>query len=154
MKKLLVLFAALAFASQAAAQQYKWVDKDGRTQYGDTPPPGVKATALRPPAGPPAPSAPKGGPAAKGPMTPAEREADFRQRQAAAQKAQEKEGQSARDEQARMQNCAGAREGLATLESGQRIARTNANGERYYLEDDQRAVEINRARQNVIEWCK
>jgi hypothetical protein len=158
MKKLLVLVAALAFASLAAAQQYKWTDQNGRVQYGDTPPPGVKATALRPPPGPSSSSAPKadakGAPAAKGPMTPAEREADFRKRQADAQKAQEKGAREAKDEQARQTNCQNSRQQLAELESGQRIARTGTNGERYYLEDDQRAVEVNRARQLVIEWCK
>lgn len=157
MKTFLVLIAALALAGPANAQQYKWVDKNGHTQYGDTPPPGVKATALRPPAGPSAPSPKadaKGAPAAKGPMTPAEREADFRKRQAEAQKAQEKGAKETKDEQARLANCQNSRQQLAELESGQRIARTGANGERYYLEDSQRAVEVNHARQLVIDWCK
>ena len=154
----LALLAALVLAGPAIAQQYKWVDKDGHTQYGDTPPPGVKATALRPPTGPSTPAAPKadakGAPAAKGPMTPAEREAEFRKRQADAQKAAEKGAKDAKDEQARQTNCQNSRQQLAELESGQRIARTGANGERYYLEDDQRAAEVGRARQLVIEWCK
>jgi hypothetical protein len=87
-------------------------------------------------------------------MTPAEREAEFRKRQADAQKAAEKGAKDAKDEQARQTNCQNSRQQLAELESGQRIARTGANGERYYLEDDQRAAEVGRARQLVIEWCK
>src|SRR5258708_34542345 len=87
--KTFLMFAVAVFASAAIAQQYKWVDKNGRTQYGDVPPPGVKAAPLR---GPPAPSAPaeaaaekdaaKDGKARrKGPPTPARQDADFRKRQ-------------------------------------------------------------------------
>ncbi|MGH8765190.1 MAG: DUF4124 domain-containing protein [Burkholderiales bacterium] len=36
-------FLVLAFAAGlACAQQYRWIDKDGRPQYGDAPPPGAK----------------------------------------------------------------------------------------------------------------
>jgi hypothetical protein len=34
-------FAALLAASAASAQQYKWVDQNGKVQYGDRPPTGV-----------------------------------------------------------------------------------------------------------------
>src|SRR5258708_22476334 len=87
--KTFLMFAVAIFATAAIAQQYKWVDKNGRTQYGDIPPPGVKATPLR---GPPAPSSPPeaaaekgasqdGKAASKGPLTTAEREAEVRKRQ-------------------------------------------------------------------------
>ncbi|MGH8703832.1 MAG: DUF4124 domain-containing protein [Burkholderiales bacterium] len=59
MTKALVLLVALALAGAAQAQQYKWVDKDGKVRYGDTPPPGVKATALKPPPGPAAVTSPR-----------------------------------------------------------------------------------------------
>ena len=55
MKKLLLVAAALAFSAGASAQLYKWKDKDGRTRYGDIPPPGVQATQIRAPAARPAP---------------------------------------------------------------------------------------------------
>ena len=43
---LLAVFAALAalHAATAAAQAYRWVDKDGRVHYSDNPPPGATAT--------------------------------------------------------------------------------------------------------------
>ena len=44
---ILSVFLALAFGV-AQAQGYRWVDKDGKVRYGDVPPPGVKATPLRP----------------------------------------------------------------------------------------------------------
>ena len=95
MKKILLMAIALMISAAASAQQYKWVDKNGKTQYGDTPPPGVKATPLRAPTGPasaPAAAAGKGdskdekAAAPKGPLTPAEQEAEFRKRKQEAEK--------------------------------------------------------------------
>src|SRR3954471_13167483 len=85
MKRFLAFLVALAFSGVAAAQAYKWVDKDGKVRYGDTPPPGVKATPLRTPSGPrpPAPStagAEKKDGAAKKDEKPLTPEAAFRKR--------------------------------------------------------------------------
>ncbi|HWA39842.1 MAG TPA: DUF4124 domain-containing protein [Burkholderiales bacterium] len=159
MKKLLLLLAALAFAGAAAAQQFKWVDKDGRVRYGDTPPPGVKATPLgapatgRAPAPAPEAAAKDARDAKKGPLTPAEQEAEFRRRQQAATKDAEKQAKADEDARARKQNCVNAQASLRQLESGERVARLNEKGEREFLEDSQRAGEIARARKSVSEWC-
>ena len=145
-----VCFAAgMALCFAAAAQQYKWVDKDGRVQYGDSPPPGVKATPLRAPAGP---AAPPAGAKAKA-LSPAEKEADYRKRQAEAAKAHAKQEAAAQDEKTKKENCARAQEHLRTVESGQRLTRTDASGERYYLDDAQIAQEGARARKGVADWC-
>jgi hypothetical protein len=158
---LAMVFAALSFAHQAFAQQYKWVDKDGKTQYGDTPPPGAKATPLK---GPGAPAGAAGAEskgaakdakaAAKGPLTPGEQDAEFRKRQLEAQKAREKDAQTAQDRESKRANCANAQEQVRALESGQRISRTDAKGERYYIDDEQRVAEIARARKAASEWCE
>jgi hypothetical protein len=158
MLRVLIFAMSLAFAASAAAQAYRWVDQDGKVRYGDTPPPGVKATPLRLPQGGGASVAPAAGDAAakdakKGPLTPAEQEKEFRKRQADAQKAREKEDQAQRDAQAKQENCARARETLVGLESGQRIARIGADGERYYPDDAQREAELAKARQSVSSWC-
>jgi len=58
MTKALLCAVGLAFAATALAQQYKWVDQDGKVRYGDTPPPGVQATRLKPPVSAPAAPAP------------------------------------------------------------------------------------------------
>jgi transcriptional regulator with AAA-type ATPase domain len=42
---------------------------------------------------------------------------------------------------------------LRTLESGQRIARTDAKGERSFLDEAQVAQEAAKARQAVQQWC-
>jgi glutaredoxin len=39
MKKLAIAVAAMLVAATAGAQMYRWVDKDGKVQYTDTPPP-------------------------------------------------------------------------------------------------------------------
>jgi hypothetical protein len=155
--RVLVCALFLAISGGAGAQAYRWVDQDGKVRYGDTPPPGVKATPLKLPSGgasvaPAAADAAAKG-ANKGPLTPAEQEKEYRKRQAEAQKAREKEDKEQRDAAAKQENCARARETLAALESGQRIVRTRPDGERYYLDDSQREGEIAQARQSVNSWC-
>jgi hypothetical protein len=153
---LLVLLGG-ALAGAAFAQQYKWVDKDGRTQYGDFPPPGVKATPLRAPSGPAAPAAPAPGAkaSAKGgaPLTPAEQEAAFRKRQQEGQKAAEKAALTERDAAAKKENCMRAQAHLRTLESGQRVTTTDRSGERVYLDEGQIASEAAKAREAIKASC-
>ena len=54
----------------------------------------------------------------------------------------------------RQDNCRRAREQLATLDSGQRIARVKVDGEREYLDDGARAQESQRARQVIASDCR
>jgi len=150
--RLIGLVLGVAVAAAAHAQQYKWKDQNGRTQYGDIPPPGVKAIPLRAPVGPAAPPAAKD--AKKGPLTPAEQELEFRRRLKERQEAAAKEAKAKDAAEAEKQNCENARQALRTLESGQRVARTNAKGERYFLDDAQRSQEVERARRAVTSWCK
>jgi hypothetical protein len=163
MKKILLLIVAMLF-SAAALAQYKWVDKDGKVRYGDTPPAGVKATPMNAPSGgyaPPPPAADKSAAkdgksakaAPKGPLTPAEQDADFRKRQIEADKSREKDQKVAQEAQGKKQNCTAAQDQLRLYDSGQRIARTNPSGERYYLEEGQIAQESAKARQAVQQWC-
>ena len=41
MRKLAIAVAAMLVAATAGAQMYRWVDKDGKVHYTDTPPPGA-----------------------------------------------------------------------------------------------------------------
>jgi len=155
--RVLVCAVSLAFAAGAAAQAYRWVDKDGKVRYGDTPPPGVNARAISAPAGSGAPAAApdaaaKG--ATKGPLTPAEQEKEYRKRQADAQKAAARAEQEQKDAQTRIDNCNRAQAALRTLETGQRVVTTDAQGERYYLNDEEIAKQTAVARQQVSDWCK
>jgi hypothetical protein len=146
----------LLFASATHAQEFKWVDKDGKTRYGDFPPAGVKATPLKAPASGSAAVAPDAAPkdAKKGPLTAAEKEQDYRNRQKEATKAKEKSAQDAQAQAAKKDSCERTQEYLRTLEGGQRVARTDAKGERYFLDENQVAQEVAKARQAAQEACK
>lgn len=178
MLKALILITSLLFAGAAQAQ-YKWVDKNGKVQYGDTPPPGARTSTLRPP---PAPIAQQESAAKKDeakkdeakkdeakkeegkkdeakkdeprkePLTTAEKDAEFRKRREEAEKERQKQVQAAQEAEERRDNCARARESLRTFETG-RVARTDAKGERYYLDEAQIAKETARARQLAQQYC-
>ena len=157
MKRLIALAAALAFSAGAAAQMYKWKDANGRTRYGDTPPPGANATPIRGPssyAPPPAPAADakndKGDKKDK-PLTP---EQAFEKRQKERADAEQKADKARADADAKRVNCEQAQAQLRSIDSGQRMATVNAAGERVYLDDDQRAAARSRAQQAVGDWCK
>lgn len=162
MMRLLVLGSMLFYTAVASAQLYRWVDGDGRVHYTNTPPPaGVKSRTLAAPARAPVSPATNGDSvpdaaakdAAKGPLTPAEQEQAFRKRQMEAQKAAEKAEAERKESVAKSENCERAREHLRTLESGQRVSRTNAQGEREYIDDAARARETESARRAVSDWC-
>ena len=161
MRKFL-LFLALALATGAAEAQIKCWSEGGKRVCGDAPPPGARVTTLKGAStsgeAQPAPAAKdaakddaKG--AKQGPMTPAEREQDYRKRQAEAQKAAEKSAAEQRDLQAKRDSCNQAKDALRTYESGQRIGRTDAKGERYFLDEAQVAQEAAKARQIAQENC-
>ena len=54
--------------------------------------------------------------------------------------------------QQRRENCARAQDSVRVLETG-RVSRTDASGERYFLDDNQLAQESAKARQDVRDWC-
>src|SRR5438094_10032013 len=90
-----------AFAATALAKQYRWVDKDGKVGYGDTPPPGVQATPLKPPAGPSAPAAAPTKDAARD-LSP---EAAFRKRQQERQEGEQKTAKERSEERRVGKEC-------------------------------------------------
>lgn len=156
---------AAAFALPAAAQ-WAWKDDTGRTVYSDRPPPAnVKAEQiLRQPSAqsmgaPSANPAPQEGKAdgkdapKAGPKTLAEREMEFRKRMQDNADAEKKQAEEqARNEQ-RSAECERLRGYLRALEEGQRIARTDAQGNRELLDDAQRASEVRRVREGLGRSC-
>jgi hypothetical protein len=148
MRKLLLLAVLLAFSAGAAAQTYKWVDKDGKVRYGDTPPPDAKVQRLKPPPGPAA--APAAAPEGKKPLSP---EAAFRKRQQEKADADEKATKERELAERKRENCENAQGRLRLLESGARITTTNRQGEREFISDEARAQDIERTRKAVSEAC-
>ena len=153
MRRAVLLIAGLAFTGAAVAQ-YKWVDKEGRVQYGDAPPAGVNASPMRrsAPSLSQRDAAAKNDDAKKGPLPTAEQDAEFRKRQQEAEKDRQKQAKAQQAAEDKRENCARAQESVRVLEAG-RVARTDAKGERYYLDDTQLAQETVRARQEAREWC-
>ena len=153
-KSICLAMLLLSIAGSAGAQMYKWVDKDGKVRYGDTPPPGTAVTSVRAPQSAAAIAAPESKDAKKGALTPAEQEQAYRKRQADASKQAEKSDAELRAKAQRSEACERTREYLRTLESGQRIQRTSPSGERYFLDEGQVAQEIAREQQAQQANCK
>jgi len=153
MLRALVFAASLALTGAAAAQS-KWIDQSGRVHYGDAPPPGVNAAPMRraPAPLPQAEASDKKDDAKKGPLTAAEQDAEFRKRRQEAEKDRQKQAKAEQDAEDRRENCARAQDNVRVLEGG-RVARTDAKGERYLLDDSQLAQETVKARQEARQWC-
>ena len=47
MRRLAIAVAAMFVAATAGAQMYRWVDKDGKVQYTDTPPPAASKSVQK-----------------------------------------------------------------------------------------------------------
>lgn len=147
----------------AAAQTYKWTDKDGKIHYSDQPPPSAakdESVIKRAKNAPPPPAATAGAPAAeKGKnaapkaATPQEQEAEFRKRQVANAEKEAAEKKKADDAAEKKTNCDAAKAQLANLQAGGRITRNNAKGEREFLSDQEVAQEIERGKKAAASWC-
>jgi cell division protein FtsN len=150
MKRILLCIGCALFAASAFAQQYKWIDKDGKVRYGDIPPPGVQATPLRgPPPAASAPSAPAGKKDDKK-LTP---EQAFQKRQKDQREAEEKASKDKQEAEAKRANCEQAQSYARTLATG-RVTRANTAGEQVYLNDSEIAREQQRAQQAINDFCK
>jgi hypothetical protein len=146
--KRFILLAVLMAALPASGQLYKWTDANGRVQYTDTPPSGVKAELVKGRI-----SSVQSNSAGQ-PETAAEQEQGFRKRQAQAQEdAKKQETIAQRDQEMRLA-CANARSRVAGLEAGGRQVRFDANGQRQYLDDNQVAQEKAQAQQDASKYCK
>ena len=147
MKPFAFAVVALFAATAANAQVYEWKDAQGKTHYADKPPIGtspVKKIAA------PESSAPSSSPQ----KTTADRELEFRKRQKEAQESTEKAAKEQALSADRKESCDNARRALEVLESGERIALRDGQGERYYLDEGQRQQEAAKARQTIQASCK
>lgn len=157
------LLLALLASLPVQAQIYQYKDASGKTVISDRPPPAGKtasktfssgaSSAEDAPAGNGA-AGSGGGNTAAGPKTLSEREMDFKKRQQEQREAAEKAQKEAATKAARDENCERARRQLQVLESGERVATRDAQGERVFIVDEQRDAEIERTRKYIAEACK
>jgi hypothetical protein len=156
----LAALASLMLPSPAEAQ-WKWRDSRGQIHISDIPPPRdipdkdvlqrPELTVRKPPPAAAAVAAPAAASAGKASVDP---ELEERRKRAEQEQAARAEADKQKAAAVRKDNCQRAREQLATLESGQRIARVKADGEREILDDDQRAKESRRARDAIASECR
>jgi hypothetical protein len=158
----LAAVACLLLSSPAEAQ-WKWRDSRGQIHISDIPPPRDvpdKDVLQRPEPtvrkAAPAPVAPaSAGVATAAPgKTPVDPELDERRKRTEQEQAARAEADKQKAAAVRKDNCQRAREQLATIDSGQRIARIKADGEREILDDEQRAKEARRARDAIASECR
>ncbi len=168
------LMVATCLALPAHAQ-WKWKDARGQVHVSDTPPPRevLDKDILQRPAAPVkrAPAAAASGPptSAAGPATTAsapsdaatgkarpttDPELEARKAKAEAEQKYKAKADEERLAAQRAENCQRARQQVAALQSGQRIARVNAGGERVILDDQARASEMSAAQRVVSSDCR
>jgi hypothetical protein len=144
MKRVLLCAALLFWSAMASAVVYKWVDAQGKTQYGDRPPDGVHAevvellgTHVAHTAAPaPAPSsAPKTAPSGD-------------------KAAQDTKNAVAQDvAESREKQCADAQDRYKKLIEGRKLYKTGPDGERQYLTSDEIDAERLNAKRDVDATC-
>jgi len=165
---LLALIAASLIALPATAQ-WKWRDKGGHVQYSDLPPPAGTADAdilARPSPsmrrGTPTSTAPIAAPASAAVATAtasaprvADPELEAKRKKAEAEVAAKNKAEQERVAALKADNCSRARAQMTTLNSGIRLATTNAKtGEREFMDDKQRADESRRVQEVISNDCK
>ncbi|MEJ8809670.1 DUF4124 domain-containing protein [Variovorax ureilyticus] len=154
-----------------AQAQWQWIDKENKKVFSDQAPPvdipeknilRRPNTAKRLNFSTPAAAegaganAPSSAPAATAAAKPSGVDKELEEKARKAEEA-EKAKQAAEEQkiaQARADNCKRAREGKATMDSGIRVARVNAQGEREIIDDDMRAAEQKRLQGVINSDCK
>lgn len=146
---------ALLLGSSLAHAQYSWIDANGVRHFSDRPPPPstpphkiVKAPGRAAPAAQPAPAEPataEDAPApTKGPKTLAQREEEYRARTRLREEQDKKDAAEAQRRRDLAEHCRNVRDMRAQVESGVRIAKFDAKGERSFMTDDERSAQLAR----------
>lgn len=155
-------FAIVFFVTAAglAQAQWGWRDASGRQIFSDQPPPASvpDKDILRQPTPPrlltpvPAAEAPKAASAPR-PVT-QDKELEAKKKQADEAAAAQKKAADDKLAKDRADNCARAQQAKASYDSGARIARTNAQGEREIIDDATRVAESKRLETIIAADCK
>jgi hypothetical protein len=144
--------------THGAPAQYVWLDEKGIKQYSDMPPPSSVPTnrILKHPGArltdTSAASETTAAAAIPEPTT-AEKNAEFRKRKLEQAEKEKKAAEETKLAADKARYCERAQEYNKFLNSGERISRTDKNGERSYLTDEQRAQE-QRDTRRMLEDCK
>ena len=152
----------------AAMAQWQWLDHDGRRVFSDrAPPPDIldkdilkrpaasaRTAAAKPAAAGAAAAAPEEDSSAPLPSSGLDKELQAKKKQAAEAEAAKKRADEERLTKIRIENCARAKQAMATLDSGMRLARTGANGEREIMDDATKANERAQIQRSMDSDCR
>lgn len=149
---------ALAALSAPAQQIWKWRDASGQMHISDQPPPPGAAAGHKPVVGTAAAAAPEpAAEAASGAASGARPSVDpvLARRKAEADRKRAEQDAAQKDAQKKQEAaaCAAAQDQLRTINSGIRLMRVNAQGEREYLDDAARAAQAQQAQSVVDRTC-
>ncbi len=163
----LLLSLALLGLSIASHAQWQWVDKDGQKVFSDRAPPFdvPEKNIIKRPNAPAKPSAPTvaaaaeaQAPLASAPLRPSvsgvDKELEAKKKQLADAEAAKRRAAEDAITKARAENCAQAKQAKVQLDSGVRISRTNAKGEREFLDDTARSAEQKRIQSAIESECR
>ncbi len=150
----------LLFGGGLAHAQYAWIDEKGVRQFSDRPPPPstpahriLKAPGRSLPPAPGAEPAPGAAAAAMGPKTLAQREQDYVERSKMREEQDKKDAAQVQRRRELAENCQAARDMRAQVESGIRIAKVGAGGERSFMSDQEKTVQLARANK-LLAGCR
>jgi len=151
----------LGLFSQTIFAQYVWIDEKGVKQFSDMPPsanvpqnrilkqPGASSRTA--PAFDAGDASVKPAAQPKTSSSTAEQNADFKKRHAEQSEKDKKIAEKARQDSEKAAYCERVRAYQRDLASGERIAKTEPNGERAYLTDEQREREMANAQSRLAE---
>jgi hypothetical protein len=146
MKRLLLFAALIAWSGIASAVVYKWVDAQGKLQYGDRPPDGVHAEVVELLGTHAASPSTRAAPATSSSSTP--KTASNSPKADDIKRAVDEDVAQSRDKQ-----CADAQERYKKLIEGRKIYKTGPDGERQYMTSEEIDSERLNAKRDIDSIC-
>lgn len=140
-----ILLAAAGMVA-SADQVYRWVDKDGHAHYSQTPPAGTDVNAQTVNITPPAPD----------PTTLQNEQNLAKQLQAQNKQNQDNQQKAQADAQQKaqqQQQCDALRQRLQVLQQSGRVATVDAQGNKTYVSDDDRAKQEQELQDMIAKQC-
>lgn len=153
MKRLIVFICIQICYASSVFAQYQWLDENNQMQFSDRPPPREipESNIIKRPKYD---SIQQSSRKKSSVNTLAEKELEFRKRQIeSADKAKNDDEEKKRQAELKA-SCEQQRNNLSALENGQRMSKFSANGERIFLEDNERDEAIAKIRNEIQQYCK
>lgn len=147
----LLLSLGAVWLVSADAAVYRWVDENGRTQFGDRPPVGRSADEVK--------IRKQAQPAGSGAPANAGQRLELQQRMLDAYRDEREAKQQAREKKAaqeakRKRACAQAKDQLRSFEAAGALYKLQPDGSRRYLSDQEYQATLRETRARVKQYCR